>query len=376
MPADAAVADGSLTQEQPRRNWRRLVLMLIVPLALVLGGAYFWVTGGRYVSTENSYVQQDKVMIGPDVSGRIVEVAVREDDTVKQGDLLFRIDDEPYRLELGQVDAAIASARLNIEQLRAAYLDAQAARQSAEENVDFQRREFERQKTLLSGGYAAQARYDEARHQLQAAEQQFAQARQRVKSALAALGGDPEIQTDRHPLVMEAIAKRDQAQRNLDHTVIRAPADGVISQTDRLLAGQYMPVGTPALALVETGRTWVEANFKETEITWMHVGQPATVTLDTYPDHDLTATVESIGAGTGSEFSLLPAQNATGNWVKVVQRVPVRLRLDPVSSAGVPLRTGLSTSVEVDTGHTRDLPSPVRSALAWTGIGTAHARSR
>jgi len=370
MPADAAVADGNLTQEtqeQPRRRWRRLVLMLIVPLALVVGGGYFWVTGGRYVSTENAYVQQDKVMIGPDVAGRIVEVAVHENETVKQGDLLFRIDDEPYRLELGQADAAIASARLNIEQLRAAFLDSQAALRSAEDNVEFQRREFDRQKTLLSGGYAAQAKYDEARHQLQAAEQALAQARQGGESARAALGGDPEIPTDRHPLVMEAIAKRDQAQRNLEQTVIRAPSDGVVSQTDRLLVGQYMPVGTPALALVEIGRTWVEANFKETDLTYMNVGQPATVTLDTYPDHDLTATVESIGAGTGSEFSLLPAQNATGNWVKVVQRVPVRLHIED-RTGEVPLRTGFSATVEVDTGHTRDLPSPIRSALAWSGI--------
>jgi len=373
----ATTADTDILPDQARRRWspgniRRLILMLIVPLALVLGGGYFWVTGGRYVSTDNAYLQQDKAMLGPDVAGRIVEVSVRENDTVHQGDLLFRIDPEPYRLALQQAEAAIASARLNIEQLRAAYLDAMAEQRASEENLDFQRREFDRQKTLLSGGYAAQAKYDEAHHEFQAAEQRLAKAKQGVESARAALGGDPDIQTDSHPLVMEAIAKRDQAQRDLDQTDVRAPADGVVSQTDRLMIGQYMPVGTPALALVETGRTWVEANFKETDLTHMTVGQPATLELDAYPGRDLHATVESIGAGTGSEFSLLPAQNATGNWVKVVQRVPVRLRIEQPPS-DVPLRTGLSANIEVDTGYSRGLPAPIRSALAWTGIGTAAA---
>jgi membrane fusion protein (multidrug efflux system) len=372
----AATADTDIPVS-PSRNRstakvRRLVLMLIVPLALVLAGGYFWVTGGRYVSTDNAYLQQDKAMLAPDVAGRIVEVAVRENDTVHRGDLLFRIDPEPSRLALQQAEAAIASARLNIEQMRAAYLDAMAEQRASEENLDFQRRELDRQKTLLSGGYAAQSKFDQVRHDFQAAEQRLAQARQGVESAKAALGGNPDILTDSHPQVMEAIAKRDQARRDLEHTDVRAPADGIISQTDRLMVGQYMPVGTPALALVETGRTWIEANFKETDLTHMTVGQTATFELDTYPGRELHATVASIGAGTGSEFSLLPAQNATGNWVKVVQRVPVRLAIEKAPS-DVPLRTGLSANVEVDTGHARGLPSPIRSALAWTGIGSAAA---
>ena len=173
--------------------------MLIVPLALVLAGGYFWVTGGRYVSTDNAYLQQDKAMLAPDVAGRIVEVAVRENDTVHKGDLLFRIDPEPSRLALQQAEAAIASARLNIEQMRAAYLDAMAEQRASEENLDFQRRELDRQKTLLSGGYAAQSKFDQVRHDFQAAEQRLAQARQGVESAKAALGGNPDILTDSHP---------------------------------------------------------------------------------------------------------------------------------------------------------------------------------
>src|SRR3954453_13558387 len=233
----ATTADTDIILDQPRRRSlakiRRLVLMLIVPLALVLAGGYFWVTGGGYVSTANAYLQQDKAMLAPDVAGRIVEVAVRENDTVHKGDLLFRIDPEPSRLALQQAEAAIASARLNIEQMRAAYLDAVAEQRASEENLDFHHLEFDRQKAVPFGGYAAQAKFDQARHDFQAAEQRLAQARQGVESAKAALGGDPDILTDNHPQVMEAIAKRDQAKRNLAHTDFRAPADGIVSQTDR-----------------------------------------------------------------------------------------------------------------------------------------------
>ncbi|AWK85254.1 HlyD family secretion protein [Azospirillum thermophilum] len=358
-----------------RPRWRRLLLMAVLPVAVAVGGGYVWVTGGRYVSTDNAYVQQDKVTVSPDVAGRVVEVAVHENQTVSRGQLLFRIDEEPFRLALQQADAAVASARLKVDQLRAAHGEALANQRAAEETVDYQQREFQRQQDLLKTGVAARAKYDEVRHDLQSAQQALNSARQSVISARAALGGDPDIPTDRHPSVLEAIARRDQARRDLEHTVVRAPADGTISQTDRLLVGQYMPVGTPAVSLVESGVSWVEANFKETDLTHMKPGQTATIAIDAYPDRRLTARVESIGAGTGSEFSVLPAQNATGNWVKVVQRVPVRLRIeqsgDPSRSDAVALRTGLSADVEIDTHYTRPLPSPVRGALAAVGLERA-----
>ncbi|MGF7175019.1 HlyD family secretion protein [Azospirillum doebereinerae] len=350
-----------------RRRWRRWLLMAALPVAVALGGGYEYVVGERYVSTDNAYIQQDKVTVSPDVSGRVVAVAVHENELVARGQILFRIDDEPYRLALQQADAALASARLKVEQLRADLGEEIAKQATAAENVEFQKGEFQRQKDLLNTGVAARAKYDSVRHDLTAAERELNTAQQAVVSARAALGGDPAIPTDRHPSVLEAMAKRATAQRDLDHTVVRAPADGVVSQTDRLLIGQYMTVGLSAVSLVMNGSSWVEANFKETDLTHMEVGQTATVVIDAYSGRTLTARVESIGAGTGSEFSLLPAQNATGNWVKVVQRVPVRLRIDPSDNRdapAVPLRTGLSAQVDVDTHFTRPLPGPIRGALA------------
>ena len=363
----SAAIDDKPTKPARRSRWRRYLLMAAVPVAVAIGGGYEYVVGGRYVSTDNAYIQQDKVTVSPDVSGRVVEVAVHENEPVVRGQILFRLDDEPYRLALQQADAALASARLKVEELRAALGEELAKQATAAETVDFQTREFQRQQDLLNTGVAARSKYDAVRHDLMAAQQELKTAQQTVISARAALGGDPDIPTDRHPTVQEALAKRATAQRDLDHTVIRAPADGVVSQTDRLLIGQYMPVGLSAVSLVMNGSSWVEANFKETDLTHMAVGQTATIVVDAYSNVTLTARVESIGAGTGSEFSLLPAQNATGNWVKVVQRIPVRLRIDPADNQDkppVPLRTGLSAEVDVDTHYARPLPSPIRSALA------------
>jgi membrane fusion protein (multidrug efflux system) len=243
---------------------------------------------------------------------------------------------------------------------------------AAQQDLEYRQREFERQSRLAGQGYAAQARLDEVRYDLQAAEQRVAKARESVAGALAALGGDSNIAADQHPRVLEAIARRDQAKLDLEHSVVYAPTNGVVSQTDRLQVGQYIPTGTPVLSLVESDDRLVEANFKETDLTYMRPGQPATVELDAFPGKVFTARVDSIGAGTGSEFSLLPAQNATGNWVKVVQRVPVRVRLEE-DLPDVSLRAGLSADVEVDTGHVRALPSPIRTALSLTGLTQAEA---
>ncbi|MGQ9368684.1 HlyD family secretion protein [Azospirillum sp. ST 5-10] len=363
--------------ETPRRKarGRRWALMLALPVVLVLGGGYFWVTGGRYVSTDNAYVQQDIVSLAPDVSGRILEVAAAENERVQAGQVLFRIDPEPFRIALAQAEAVLASARLQVEQRRAAYAQSQAELRAAEHDLEYRQHEYDRQARLSKNGYAAQSTMEEARNDLQTAQQTLAKARQGVTSALAALGGDPDIPTDRHPLVLEALAGRDKARLDLAHTEVRAPADGVVSQTSRLNVGQFMATGTPALSLVKSATTYVEANYKETDLTHMAPGQEVEVELDTYPGHALRARVASIGAGTGSEFSLLPAQNATGNWVKVVQRVPVRVRLSDAPPPGVTLRAGLSATVVVDTEHRRGLPGPVRSVLSALGLsaGTAYA---
>ncbi|RWA69455.1 HlyD family secretion protein [Mesorhizobium sp. M1C.F.Ca.ET.193.01.1.1] len=342
----------------PKRKRRsgRFLLMVALPLALLAGGAYVWVTGGRYQETENANLQQARISIASDAAGRIVQVGIADNQTVKAGDLLFVIDPEPYRIALAEADAAVAAARLNVEQLRAAYSQAMAQEKSAGSEVEYAQSQYDRAADLAQKGINAKSSLDEARNDLDKAKQQLAVAQQGIVSAKAALGGNPDIETDKHPTVMSALAARDKAAYDLAQTTVKAPADGVVYQASSFKVGQYVAVGTPLFALVETGDTWIDANFKETQLTNMKPGQKAEIVVDTYPGKTFEATVKAIGAGTGAEFSLLPAQNATGNWVKVTQRIPVRLELtDP--DAKMALRTGMSATVTVDTGVARGLPS-------------------
>ncbi|WEK50545.1 MAG: HlyD family secretion protein [Candidatus Kaistia colombiensis] len=359
--------------ETPPKKKRggRFLLMLALPVVLAVGGGYLWLTGGRYASTDNAYLEQNRVTITADQSGRIVEVAVGENDRVKKGDLLFRIDPEPYKLALRQAEAAVAVAKLQVEQLRSSYQQALAEQQSGEDSLAYRQKTFQRQKDLLARGVTSNADFDTAQNNLRLAEQVAAQAREKTSGALTALGGDPNIPTEQHPTVMQAKVAEETAALALKQTSVYAPSDGIVSQTDRLRIGQY--VTNPAMAptalmsLVETSTSYVAANFKETDLTHMKLGQSATVTFDTYPDRPFAAHVESIDAGTGSAFSLLPAQNASGNWVKVVQRVPVRLRIDdPVDFST--LRTGLSATVEVDTEYKRTLPGFGHAVAASTQV--------
>lgn len=337
------------TEPAPKkRNTRRIALMVSVPLILAAIGGYLWLSGGRYASTDNAYVQQDKVTITAQVSGRIVHAPLRENDVVATGDVLFQVDPEPYRIALASANAALASARLQVEEMRAAYQQATAAQKAASDDLAFRQKTLDRQQGLLDKGVASQATFDETENSLHAAEQALAQANERASSALTALGGDASRPTDEHPAVLAAMSRREQAALDLANTTVTAPADGVIAQADRLLVGQQVNASTAVLSLVETGHSWVEANFKETDLEKMAAGQAATVTIDAYPGKTFQAEVGSIGAGTGSEFSILPAQNATGNWVKVVQRVPVRIQFTGEAPA-VAMRTGLSASVSVDT---------------------------
>ncbi|QND65385.1 HlyD family secretion protein [Mesorhizobium loti] len=361
QPAAAPVAIAPPVQPAPapvkkKRRLGRLLLMVALPAALAVGGGYVWVTGGRYQETENANLQQAKVSIASDTAGRIVKVDILDNQLVKQGDELFAIDPEPYRIALAQADAAVAGARLNVEQLRAAYGQSMAQQKSDASQVVFAQSQFDRAADLAQKGINAKSSLDEAKNDLDKAKQQLAVAEQGIISAKAALGGNPDIETDKHPTVMAALAARDKAAYDLAQTTVKAPADGVVSQASSFKVGQYVGSGTPLFSLVETGDTWIEANFKETQLTHMTTGQKAEIMVDTYPGRTFEATVKAIGAGTGAEFSLLPAQNATGNWVKVTQRIPVRLELTD-ADAKMALRTGMSATVTVDTGVARGLPS-------------------
>lgn len=348
-PASAAGETGS--EPKKKRRGRRFFLLVSVPLLLVVAGGYFWLTGGRYVSTENAYVQQRDVAISAYVSGRITDVAVNENQQVHAGDVLFKIDDSSYKIALDAANAALAQARLQIEQLRASFLTAKAKLEAAKSTAEVRQRALKRAEDLGKKGFATPADLDQAQLAVTQAENDVSLDKQEVNSARAALGGNPDLPTDQQPSVLAALADQAKAQLDLEHTTVRAPADGIVSQIGKLNVGQYVTPGSEMLSLVETGDTWITANFKETQLTNMKPGQKVEVGIDTYPDLDVVGTVNSIGAATGSQFSLIPAQNATGNWVKVVQRLPVRIHLDPQQSRI--LRSGMSTTVTVDTGKTR-----------------------
>lgn len=348
MPkADKPAAAPEAAPAPRRRNGRRIVLMAAVPVILLAVGGYFYFTGGRYQETDNAYVEQAKVSLSSDVAGRIVSVAVHENQVVKAGDVLFALDAEPYRIALAQADAALATARVNVEQLKVAYGTATAQLAAAQSTLAIRQAAFDRKNALVEGGNASDATLDDVKLALETARNAVVAAEQQLASASAALTGNPQIATDEHPTVRAALAARDTAQRNLDKTTVVAPADGIVSQVAALNPGQFIATGTTIASLIETGDTWISANFKETQLAALHEGMPVEIKIDAYPGVAFEGELESIAAATGSEFALVPAQNATGNWVKVTQRIPVRIAVHPVD--GKTLRAGMSAIVAVDT---------------------------
>ena len=359
--AAPAAPDAVAEPDQParKRGPLRLILMLSVPLLLLLVGGYFYLTSGRYVSTDNAYVQQDMVSVAPEVQGVVTEVFVRENQRVRRGQLLFRIDPRPYRIALAQAEAQIAAAQVQVNQLSTQSAGTGADIQGAEANLAYQQREFSRLQGLMSQGWITRTRFDEAQHNVNEARERLANARAAAANARSALAaGGPSSQ----PQLQAAYVAREQALLNLSRTEVRAPADGTVSQTDRLQVGNAVVTGVPVLTIVRSATTYVEANYKETDLANMYVGQPAEVVIDAYPGMTLHGRVASIGAGTGSQFSVLPAQNASGNWVKVRQRVPVRIAIE--GDPGRPMIAGLSAEVTVDTRDGRPQRAAARVAAA------------
>jgi membrane fusion protein, multidrug efflux system len=332
----------------------RLRLFVLGPVVLIALAAVLYFNSGRYIETDNAYLKANKVTISPQVAGPIIAVAVKENQQVAQGAELFRIDDQPYRIALERSDAQLRTVQAEIEGLKASYRQKQEQLKMARTNVDFAARELTRQTQLAKQRLTSQVKLDEAQHNSDGARDQMAVIAQELAQTLTQLTGSADIPVKKHPRYLEAEASRDNAELNLQHTVVRAPFAGVTSKVPQL--GQYVAAGGAVLSVIATTETWVEANFMETDLTNVRPGQPVKIHLDTYPNHVWSGSVQSISQATGAEFSVLPPQNATGNWVKVVQRIPVRIALD-LKADDPPLRVGMTAAVKIDTGSHHTLHS-------------------
>src|SRR4030081_1274684 len=314
------------------------------------------VTGGAVMSTDNAYVEADKVGISTDVSGMVKEIDVSNNQVVAEGQVLFRMDDLPFRLALERAKAQVGIVGNDLNALKANYRDMQAQIKQAQDDIDYYDREFRRQQDLAGKNVASQQTFDTARRNLQNAQQKLASLNQQLAAIAANLNGDPGLPVEQPPRYRDAVAQRNEAARQLDHTAVKAPFAGVATNVPSIAPGKYLQASMTAFYLVATDHLWVDSNPKETELTYVRPGQPVMVTVDTYPNAEWHGIVESISPAAAQEFSLLPAQNTSGNWVKVVQRIPMRVRVDTSDKNLPPLRAGMSVEVDVETGHTRGLP--------------------
>jgi membrane fusion protein, multidrug efflux system len=349
----------------------RLVLLVVVPLVAVAGGVLWWLSGGRYVSTDNAYVKAHIVQIAPEIAGQVRRVLVRDHQAVSAGESLMTIESRPFKLALDSAEAELDAARSQVETLRGTWREVVAELADAEARADYFKRQWQRQEELAIKGVASASRRDEAQNEARAAADHVATVRAKLRRVLVVLNGDPQLPVEDHHLVRDKAAARERAALDMARTTIRAPVDGVVVNM-RVQQGEQVKAAVPLFVLVVVSRPWVEANFKETELTHVRVGQKATVVLDTYPDTTWEAVVESLSPATGAEFAVLPPQNASGNWVKVVQRLPVKLRLMP--QVGEPrLRAGMTATVKIDTGRERTVASSIGQILGGRNADAATA---
>ena len=348
------------------RRLLRFVLLLVVPVVAVGYGAVWWGESMRWVTTENAYVRANVVAISADVAGRVIEVDVKENQKVQRGQLLFRIDPRPFEIEVENRRAELAAVRAEIESKRAEYRSELQSVREAQEKVRFLDGEVSRQRQLTQRGVGTGVKLDEVEHQLELARRAVETANGEAQTILAELGGNVNIRAEQHPKFQAKLAELDRAELDFDRTSILAPSSGVVGNV-KLQLGEYVRSGTAIFSLVQTDSPWVEANLKETQLTHVRLGQKATIVADAYPDISYRTTVQSISPATGAEFSLLPPQNASGNWVKVVQRVPVRFAIEPEPDQP-PLRSGMTVTVSIDTERDRSPKTMLREAVAWLGL--------
>ena len=364
VPATAAPRPRTVPLLHALRRRKRLLLMVVLPGLALLAAGLFYLAGGRYVSTDDAYIRASKLMVSTDVSGIVSSVDVHEGQLVRAGDVLFRLDPKQFQIALDDAKANLEQTSLNIRAMKQDYGRMQNDVAAEQAQVELDQTTFARDAALLRSATVSQSSYDQARYTLETDRAKLQALQQQAEVQLARLGGRADIPVEQHPQYLQAKAQVDEAQRQLDHTIVRAPFDGVVTQVDALQPGTYLVsqtaalTNTGAIGLVATKGIWVDANMKETDLTHVKPGEHARIYVDTYPGHVWSGVVQSIAPASGSEFSILPAQNSSGNWVKVVQRISVRVRVDAsadANSPSPPLRSGMSATVEIDTGRHRTL---------------------
>ncbi|MCX7322101.1 MAG: HlyD family secretion protein [Hyphomicrobiales bacterium] len=333
------------------KRYRRPLLLVVLPAVVLVGGFAFYLSGGRYVGTDDAYVGAQKVLITPDISGKVDKVVVREGQHVNAGDTLFEIDPVPFQLALDEAKAKLAQAKTTYDNLVANVKIYGQMQDLAQQGVDLKQRDVDRKSTLVKSNFGSQLDLDNSATQLVTARAQLELLKQQLWNSKTQLLGNPDLPLAQFPPYAQAQSALDQAQRNLDHTVLKAPIAGVATQVDNIQLGRYAMAGTPVLTVIDDSRPWVDANMKESDLTYVTTGQKVDIEVDAFPNHAFQGTVGSLSPGTGAQFAILPPQNATGNFVKVVQRVPVRIYLDYSDPAVKKLKAGMSTYTTIDTEH-------------------------
>ena len=339
------------------RRYRRVLLLVVLPLIAAIAGLVFYLNGGRYVTTDDAYVGAQKVLVTPDISGTIDQVVVREGQHVKEGDVLFSIDREPFRLAVDQARAQLDQARTTYDNLIANVKIYGQMLDLAQQGVGLKQRDVDRKQALVNQKVGSQLDLDNSANGLVTAAAQMQFVKQQLSNTKAQLLGNPDLPLEQFPPYAQAKAALGMAQRNLDHTVLRAPMAGVATQVEQIQLGRFVAAGTPVFSIIDIDHPWVDANPKESDFTYVGIGQPVTLDVDAFPDHLFKGTIGSLSPGTGAQFAILPPQNATGNFVKVVQRVPVRIYFDMDDPLVKKLKAGMSVYATIDTGHKRSLAS-------------------
>lgn len=354
-PADAPVRKRLSLLDRVRAHLRMILLVGLPALALVVGIA-FYLTGGSYISTDNAYIGAQKVLITPDISGKVSQVLVREGQHVSAGDPLFKIDPVPFQLALQQAQSKRAGVRTDFANLKTNYQSLNHLVELGDEAVALKRRDLDRKTTLLASHSGSQADVDNSKTALVTAELQLQLGKQQRDSTLNQLLGNPDLPIEQFPAYIQAEAAVEQAQRDLDHTVVVAPIAGTATQVDNIQLGRFVTAGMPVFSVMDAAAPWIDANPRETDITYLRVGQKVDISVDSFPGRHFHGTVQSVSPGTGAQFAILPPQNSNGNWVKVVQRVPVRIVFDNDQDLSL-LRSGMSVVVDIDSGRRRSVAS-------------------